>query len=78
MAETDEGAGVDYYAVLNVRKEVKIVFQRERLRGIFFINHVKCISLHFRQTKMSSERLPDACALLPGQASRSRENESKV
>ena len=35
MAETDEG-GVDYYAVLNVRKEVKIVFQRERLRGIFY------------------------------------------
>ena len=35
MAETDE-AGVDYYAVLNVRKEVKIVFQRERLRGIFY------------------------------------------
>ena len=34
MAETDEG-GVDYYAVLNVRKEVKIVFQRDRKSEIF-------------------------------------------
>ena len=34
MAESEE-AEVDYYAVLNVSKEVKIVFQRERKRGTF-------------------------------------------
>ena len=28
-------AEVDYHAVLNVKKEVKIVFQRERKREIF-------------------------------------------
>ena len=36
MAESEEAEdSVDYYAVLNVRKEVKIVFQRERKREIF-------------------------------------------
>ena len=34
MAESEE-AEVDYYAVLNVSKEVKIVFQRERKRETF-------------------------------------------
>ena len=34
MAESEE-AEVDYYAVLNVSKEVKIVFQRERKREAF-------------------------------------------
>ena len=36
MAESEEAEdSVDYYAVLNVRKEVKIVFQRETKREIF-------------------------------------------
>ena len=36
MAESEEAEdSVDYYAVLNVRKEVKIVFQRERRKEIF-------------------------------------------
>ena len=35
MVELEE-AEVDYCSVLSVRKEVKIVFQRERLRGIFY------------------------------------------
>ena len=36
MAESEEAEdSVDYYAVLNVRKEVKIVFQREIKREIF-------------------------------------------
>ena len=36
MAESEEAEdSVDYYAVLNVRKEVKIVFPRERKREIF-------------------------------------------
>ena len=34
MAESGE-VEVDYYAVLNVGKEVKIVFQRERKRETF-------------------------------------------
>ena len=34
MAESEE-VEVDYYAVLNVRKEVKIVFQSDRRREIF-------------------------------------------
>ena len=34
MAESEE-AEVDYYAVLNVSKEVNIVFQRERKREAF-------------------------------------------
>ena len=42
-------AEVDYCSEhLNVRKEVKIVFQGKRE---IFINHVKCILLHFRQRK---------------------------
>ena len=35
MAQSEE-AEVDYYAVLNVRNEVKIVFQIERNREIFY------------------------------------------
>ena len=35
MAESDE-AEVDYCSVLNVRKEVKIVFQGERKSEIFY------------------------------------------
>ena len=35
MAESEEAEdSVDYYAVLNVRKEVKIVFQREKKGNI--------------------------------------------
>ena len=34
MAESEE-AEVDYYAVLNVSKEVKVVFQREKKRETF-------------------------------------------
>ena len=34
MAESEE-VEVDYYAFLNVRKEVKIVFQSDRKREIF-------------------------------------------
>ena len=34
MAESEE-AEVDYCAVLNVRKEVKLVFRRDRKREIF-------------------------------------------
>ena len=50
MAESDE-AEVEYCSEhLNVRKEVKIVF-RGKEKEKYFINRVKYISLHFRQTK---------------------------
>ena len=58
MAESEE-AEVDYCAVLNVRKEVKIVFQRDR-KEKYLISRVKCILLHFRQTKMNLKLLTDA------------------
>ena len=60
MAESEE-AEVDYYAVLNVSKEVKVLFQREK-KEKHLISHTKCISFHFSQTMMSLKLLPDACA----------------
>ena len=59
MVELEE-AEVDYCSVLSVRKEVKIVFQRDRKSEIFD-QSCKCTLLHFRQTKMKLKLLTDAC-----------------
>ena len=69
---------VDYHAVLNVKKEVKIG-EREKGKEKYLINHVKCFLLHFRLTKMSLKMLTDACecCITLTNIKRSREKESK-
>ena len=68
------------YAVLNVRKEVKIVFQREKKREIFY----QPCKVHFIAFLANVNELRAALQthvyviLSPGQTSRSREKESKV
>ena len=68
------------YAVLNVRKEVKIVFQREKKREIFY----QSCKVHFIAFQANENELRAALQthvyviLSPGQTSRSRERESKV
>ena len=68
------------YAVLNVRKEVKIVFQREKKREIFY----QPCKVHFIAFQANENELRAALQmhvyviLSPGQTSRSRKKESKV
>ena len=69
-----------YYTVLNVRKEVKIVFQREKKREIFY----QSCKVHFIAFQANENELRAALQthvyviLSPGQTSRSRKKESKV
>ena len=81
MAESDE-AEVDYCSVLNVRKEVKIVFQGERKSKIFY----QSCKVHFIAFQTNENVLRAAYngmswhvhVVSPGQTSRSREKESRV
>ena len=42
MAEADEGEDIDYYAVLNVRKEVNtVLIQSLKLQMYFYCNQVQ-------------------------------------
>ena len=80
MAESDE-AEVHYCSEhLNVRKEVKIVFQGEREREIFY----QSCKVHFIAFQANENELRAAykrmfmIVVSSGQTSRSREEESKV
>ena len=59
MAESEE-AEVDYYAVLNVSKEVKIVFQRERKRETFDQSY----KVHFISSQPNDHELKAADRLM--------------
>ena len=71
---------LQYYTVLNVRKEVKIVFQREKKGEIFY----QSCKVHFIAFQANENELRAALQthvyviLSPGQTSRSRQKESKV
>ena len=70
---------VDYYAVLNVRNEVKMVFQIETSRKIFDQScklYFIAFQLNQNELKASCLQSTDVCACYI--ISRSRENESKV
>ena len=76
MAEQEE-AEVDYYAVLNVRNEVKIVFQIETNREIL---NQSC-KVYFIAFQVNQNELKAACRVPQTRVhviSRSRENEGKV
>ena len=73
MAEPEE-AEVEYYAVLNVRNEVKIVFQIETNSEIL---NQSC-KVYFIGFQVNQSCLQSTDAFACYNISRSRENESKV
>ena len=75
MAESEE-AEVDYYAVLNVSKEVKIVFQRERKRETFDQSY----KVHFISFQPNDDDLKAAYRCMSCQLAniKTREKEGKV
>lgn len=68
---------VDYYAVLNVRNEVKMVFQIETSRKIFDQScKLYFIAFQLNQNELKAAYRVQTC--VHDIISRSRENESKV
>lgn len=77
MAESEE-AEVDYYAVLNVSKEVKVLFQREKKRETFDQSY----KVHFISFQPNDDELKAAsrCMCTSYQLAniKTREKEGKV